>query len=140
MSGFKSLLIAFIVVGIFFISLIAFAITLEKDNDINNSILGDTQLNKSYQKVYNIMEDLQKDTQTKKEQFDKDSSSLAIGFFILESILSVGKGLFDTIGSLFSGISEMLYRFLPPIIIVVFSAIIIILGILGLWRLYKTGE
>jgi len=141
-QGFRSLVIAMVLAGLILFGLINFAIDTAEDNNANQTILENRQINQSYAGLKEDLEKLESQAQEQRKNFEEDTVSTGLGFFILTTIIGGGRVFTGLTIGIFNTITEPLSSVLgiPVAVLGVFSFILLITLMLLAWRLYKQGE
>jgi len=141
MTKFSSLLVTFIVIGLFTFCLITWGYLIQTNNGATETIINDTIISSAYTKIQGNLSELQSTAQSQRESFEKDEASTGIGELIFGSIRGTAKVFTSSVIS-FIGIIGTLPAILgvPSIVLGVITAIFIVLIILSIWRLVKIGE
>lgn len=140
--AFNKWFVGVILAGVFFYSLMSFAINLGNDNNAEMSILDNPTLNNSFNRIENNLSLYTTQTETQKGIFEDEDVQVSFGDLIFFGIISTGK----TISNMIVGVvGILLVPFLillsfPPIVLGSISTIVLGLIIFKAWRLYKTGE
>ncbi len=141
MVNFKGLIINVILLGVFVFALMVGANQFAISNDINNTLLENEAFSSSFDDINETLSDVQSKANQTRVKFETERTTLSAGFLLLETILDFGKtftavfvGMFNIIFTLFSEIG------IPPLILSIIMGILIIMLVLGAWRVYKAGE
>lgn len=143
MDNWKSLLITFALVGLFAIGLINYAVIMQVNNNVNNTILVDSPLSAFNNTIYGNLSSLQGNSnsyyqgvQNESAQAIPPSGALTLNsiFFSLPKFGSFLINLFISFFSLFN------YIGISPLISSVLMGILLITIILLFWRLVKWGS
>lgn len=149
MASFRSLLIAFLLVGLFLYAMINFGALLSSDNDLNQSILDDERVSRSFSNLNDTIrgtasekgqQTIANDTYAGFEEQEPEVSQN----ILFTAIVGVGK----TFRGALIGVYNIVFIFTTEtfglgndeIIIGVLTTIIIATIGLLLWRLYRGGE
>lgn len=141
MGSFKGLLVSVILAGLFFISLIMFGIQFSSDQGVVSPILQEKSLNDSFNSINDSLYDLQEKTDsnwnaTHKENPEESDQSLKL-FTIWSTIKSSGKIVKAVSTSMFSILASI---GIPPIVLGVLLAIIVLTLIFLGWKTIRSGE
>lgn len=139
--SFRDLFITFALIGLFVFAGISFIVTTQQDNDVENTILDDEIINRTYIKLETNLSDFESTTQTQKESFEEEIPERGFGSLIIFSIISVGQK--------FTGLIAIVYNVLiilpasilgiPKVVISILSSILIVSLVLLIWRVYRIG-
>lgn len=141
-EGFRNIVIAFLLVGLFMFSLISFGVELAADNEINQTILSHPTINSSYQKIESNLSTAASTASGQRANFETEIPTESFGSLLFYSIVSAGKvfgGMMASMYNLITGsFSEVLG--VSPIVLGTITAIILMSMVLLAWRVYKSGE
>jgi len=138
----KKLFISFAMVGLFVFAMMSFIVTTQQNNEMDETILSNPTLNKSYFNVNDSISDYKKDGQEQSLLQDEDDPLTEGGNLLFTSITGTGKIVKGMVGGVYNaliGIPSKLLG-LPAVVVSVFTGILAIMLLLGAWRLYKAGE
>ena len=140
--SFQKTFIGFALVGLFAFAIISFGVGMANDNNSNDSILDDSSINKMNSTLGSSLSGFRSLSQGQRENFESEIPTSGFGVLIIFAIISAGK--------VFTGMVLGIWNILllpfksaigiSPIVLGVFSSILVIVIILGAWRLYKAGE
>ena len=140
-TSFRETFITFALIGIFIFAGISFIVTTQRDNNVDETILEDEIINRTYSKLETNLSDFESATQTQKESFEEEIPERGFGSLIIFSIISVGQK--------FTGLIAVVYNIMiilpasilgiPKVVISVLSSILIVSLILLVWRVYRVG-
>lgn len=140
-KGFRELFIGFALLGLLFLALFQFAITMQSENNADEQLINNTVINQTYLNLEDTLGGMRDQAQTQRELFETENPTVGFGSLILFSVVSTGK--------IFTGITVGLFNILiampmsilglDPAVAGVLSTILILSIILGLWVLYKLG-
>lgn len=127
--------------GLFILAMILGYTNLTSDNNAQNLLLQDQQINGSYNQFFGNLTTLQTTANDSKSAFEKESPTFTAGFLLFGSIIDFVKKMTSSFIAIFVIFFDLLGTLLgiPPIVIGVLSAIVIIILIVLAWRKYKTG-
>ncbi len=140
-TSFRETFITFALIGLFIFASISFIVKTQQDNDVENTILEDEIINRTYSKLETNLSDFESTTQTQKESFEDEIPERGFGSLIIFSIISVGQK--------FTGLIAIVYNVMiilpasilgiPKVVISVLSSILIVSLVLLIWRVYRVG-
>lgn len=140
--GFKKLWINYALIGLFVFLMLAFIVQFQIDNSQPETILENPLINKTYQGLQTNLSTFGSASQGQRGTFEAETPTDSFGSLIIFAIVSSGK----IFSSMLVGVFNLLI-FLPasvlgisPVVVSVFSSILIISIIFLLWRVYKVGE
>ena len=141
MADFMELFSSFMLIGLAVLSMFAFGIGFQEENNAPDQFIDNSLMNSTYGNLRTQLGELRDESQAQKTLFESENPTSGFGTILLFSIVSSGKvfngmvvGVFNTIIKL-----PVVFLGLDPIIISVLSALLILTIIIGLWRLYKLG-
>ncbi len=137
----REVFVTFALIGIFVFAGISFIVQTQLDNDVENTILENKVINKTFTDFETDLSEFRTESQTQKDSFESEDPAPGFGSLIIFSIVGVGKT--------FSGMTLGVYNIfivlpasilgVPPIVIGVLTTILIISLILLAWRVYRVG-
>jgi len=140
--SFRKIFIAFALLGVFMFAFLNFGLDIARNNDVNQSILSDTQMNDSFNRLQANLSSYSAVSQGQRENFESELPTEGFGTLIIFAIISAGKvftsllvGIFNTIFFPLSNIIGV-----SPVILGVFASIFLLTIIFAAWRVYKSGE
>lgn len=141
MVKFEELFVNFALGTLLILSIFAFGIQLQADNNAQESIRDNTLLNSSFGQLQQDLGGMRDQAQTQRELFEQETPTTGFGSLILFSVVSSGKVFTGiTVGSFNVLVKLPMILFgVDPIVSSVLSAILGVLIILGLWFVYKLG-
>ena len=141
MSKFEKLFVNFMIIGLIVLGLLIFASILQEDNSITDKFIEHPILNDTYTTLNNSLVQFGGKSQAHKTLFESENPTSSFGSILLVSIVSGGKIFNGMILSVFNILIKLPVAFLDldPAIVSVFSTILILAIILGLWSIYKLG-
>lgn len=140
--GINKTFISFAIVGLFIVSMISFIVQTQINNDVEETLLDNPFLNKTYIDLGSTLGDFKDTSQTQNEVQDNDNPLTEGGSLLFVSITKTGKVVKGMISGVYNVIIVLPATFfgLPEIVITVLSSILVITLIFSAWRLYKAGE
>ena len=146
-TGFKSLLIAFLLVSLFFYAIMSFSINLSLLNNANQSLLDEGDVNKTFGRLRSNLsaaDDTSKGQQTVLESGEEE---IGVGELLTKSI----KGVLTTFSGTISMFFNVILGFISgrlglktldaeSVILGTIGAILTISLIFYFWRLIKVGD
>lgn len=141
MATFYDTFVKFMFVGLMIISIFAFIVSFQNENNAGNKIMDNEVMNDTYFSLDEDLTSFQDQSQTQKTLFESETPTGGFGTILLFSILSVGKVFNGMIVGIFNTLIKLPVVFLGLDIVVVsiLSTLIIITILLGLWTVYKLG-
>jgi hypothetical protein len=123
------------------LSLFAFTITVQTENNTDIKLTEDKYINSVYEQLNRDLGNFSKTSQQQREVFESDNPGNNFGYLIFYSIISAGKVFTGMTIGLFNLLINLPVRYLgiSPVIVSIFSTILIITVIIGLWIIYKVG-
>jgi len=139
----RSLIISALLIGLFMYAMISFGAQLAIDNEANQSILDHDSINDSFRGLDTQLGNAQDQAQSQRVGFEgeniEDERSDSLLFLSIVSAARVFTSMLINIYNLTFGLASETLG-INPVIIGVFSAILLIVLLLMAWRLIKTGE
>ena len=146
-DGLKTLIISFLLVGLFMYALISFGTQFQTDMGANQTILNDTDSNLSGT-YYDLNESLvgsQSTGESARESFESEEAKAEFGSLTFKSIVGIGKSFTGTMVTFFKIIFSSIKTifglsssFLA--VISTLSAIFLVTIIFFAWRAYRAGS
>ena len=141
MVKFIELFTNFTLVGLVVLSMFAFGVFFQEENNIDDQFIENQLMNETYSNLKSSLGDLSKESQDQKTLFESENPTGGFGTILLFSIVSTGKIFNGMIMGIFNTLIRLPVTFLglDPIILSVLGALLILTIITGLWVLYKLG-
>lgn len=141
MSEFREYIISFLIIGLFSISLIMFAIGTSIDNEADNSIANDPRISTIYNSLNATLESSRATSDSIKTSFETENPFVGFGSLLFFSIIGAFKTINIIIISIFTTLSVFIIDVIGinPIVFSVISAGLLITLVLLGWRLYRQG-
>lgn len=140
-TSFREVFVTFALIGVFVFAGISFIVTTQLDNDVENTILENEVINKTYTNLETDLGDFGSETQTQKESFESEIPERGFGSLIIFAIIGVGQrftGMITGVYNIFIVLPASILG-ISPVVIGVLSAMLMVSLILLVWRLYRTG-
>ena len=141
MAKFEGTFVSFALGTLLILSIFAFGMTLQSDNNGTEIIKQNTLLNSSFNQLQSDLGGMRSVAQTQRESFESETPTAGFGSLILFSIVSSGKVFTGVIIGSFNVLIKlpMVFFGIDPIVSSVLLTILIVMFLLGLWSLYKLG-
>jgi len=141
MAKFYDLFMNFMLVGLVVLSMFAFSVFFQEENNVQNKFIENSLMNNTYYKLKTDLGDLRDKSQAQKTLFESENPTGGFGTILLFSIVSTGKVFNGMIVGVFNTLIKLPIVFLglDPIIVSVLSTMLILTIIIGLWIIYKSG-
>lgn len=149
MMEMRKIVTSFILVALFIIAIIGFAVNVAEDNNAENVVTEDSRVSTMYENVQDALDSGQ-ETSSKSGQpmLNSSDSSFteATADFLISSIKAVALGAFGTVNTIFGSVASPLINMLGlpkevrPVIVTVISSIFMFTMVLLIWKLYKQGD
>ena len=141
-TSFRELFITFALIGLFVFAAISFIVTTQRDNNVNQTILEDDVINRTYARLETNLSEFRTTAQTQKESFEEEIPERGFGSLLIFSIVSVGQKFTGLVAAVYNIIIVLPASILgiPKVVISVLSSILIISLILLAWRVYRLGS
>ena len=139
---FKDLIITALLVGLFIFAVISFGVQLSKNNNANMSILNNPSINKSFVSITSELEEAEDTAESGRVGLWSGIPILEEVGIVLDSIVSVGQVFSGMVIGVFGITFELITTTLgiPPIVLGVITAIILISIVLLAWSVFKAGK
>ena len=141
MAKFYEVFINFMFIGLVILSLFAFSMFFQSENNADEPFMENTLMNETYNTLYGDLNSLRDQGQAQKTLFESENPTGGFGTILLFSIVSSGKvfngmviGIFNTIIKL-----PVVILGIDPVLVSVVSVMLILTIIIGLWIMYKLG-
>ena len=141
MVKFYDLFINMMYVGLVILSMFAFGVSFQEENNVDNQFIENSLMNDTYFNLTKNLGGLSDKSQAQKTLFESENPTGGFGTILLFSIVSTGKvfngmvvGVFNTIIKL-----PVVFLGLDSTIVSVISTMLILTIIIGLWIVYKLG-
>lgn len=144
-QGFRSVLIAFVLVGLFTICMITAGINLANQSNLNQSVGNDSTMGGLYSDLSTKLNETQAESEEQKKGFIQDLNDVGLIGAAFLYLGAIGRAIIS-FGSMFVIISGFIITvfgevLIPSAIVIgVIGGIILITLVLYGWRLLKTGE
>jgi hypothetical protein len=141
MAKLEQIFIGFALVGLFIFAMISFGVQLQQDNNVTEGIIENDVINKTYSDLSSELGSSKGSMSEGMGKFENETASTGTISLIFHTIPTIGK----TIRGIVTGVFGILVRLparvlgINEIVIGVLEAILLVLLIVGLWRLYKVG-
>lgn len=141
MANFYEYFIKWALVGLVFVSLFAWIIGVQDENDASEKIVNERLINNTFSGIRSDLISYREDAQTQKGLFETETPTQGFGSILLYSVVSAGKVFNGMTIGLFNSMIQLpvVYLGLDPVTASVISIIIIVTIIITLWILYKLG-
>lgn len=139
-DGFKDYIIKLLLAGLFITSLVTFGVSFTMDQGKSADVIDDGHL--SLDELEQEINDTSDDAEAWAEAFRSDSVFVQLGAVIMFSIWGVMKLIWTSVVSLFTLILDSASTVLgvPPIVLGVLTAILLVSLIFAGWRVIKRGD
>ena len=140
--SFLTLVTVALVLGVFIVATISFGSQMATDNNSSMSITNDPEINASYQDFTQQLRNASTNITSSKGTFFSDIPVFSGIVATITVIFGVVPGFFDLMIGSYSLVGDLIQTKLgvPKIILNMFTAIIMFVGILLAWRVYKAGS
>ncbi len=141
MAKFETTFVNYALGALILISLFAFIVTIQEDNNVSDGIIEVEIINTTFSQLKTDLGASRDLSQNQLELFQKEEPTIGFGSLILFSVVSSGKVFTGIIIGTFNLLIKlpMVIFGIDPVISSILSTILIIGFILGLWILYKLG-
>lgn len=141
MVKFDGLMINFMLIGLVVLGIFAFGINFQNENEVNDKFIDDDLMNVTFSNLESDLEGLRDTSQDQRSLFESEKPTEGIGTILLFSIVKAGQ----VFNNMIVGVFNLLIRLPVSVLGVsesvasVLSTVVIVLGMLGLWSIYKLG-
>lgn len=141
MAKFYDLFLNFMLLGLIVFSLLAFAVSLQSETNLENQFIDNSLMNDTYSTLRTDLEGLRSSSQSQKTLFESENPTVGFGTILLFSIVSSGKVFNGMMIGVFNLLIKLPVVFLglDPVVVSVISTMLILTIIIGLWIIYKLG-
>ncbi len=145
MGEFRGLIIAVLLAGLFTFAIINFGIFLAVSHG-SGTIMENEIINRTYTRLQSDLGDVQGKTEVQRESWFKNIPVVGEISVILETIVSVGKGMTEVVRGMFSLLAELVSVTIgigeesAKVVVGVFTAIMLLSLILLAWSVYRSGK
>ena len=141
MVKFVELFMNWMLIGIVIVSILAFGVFFQEDNNVEDKFIDNSLMNETYNSLRTDLGGLRDTGQAQKTIFESENPTSGIGSILLFSIVSSGKVFNGMIIGVFNTIIKLptVILGIDPIIISVIGTMLILVIIMGLWIVYKLG-
>lgn len=140
--SFREIIINFALIGVFMLALITFGVQMTSDNSANNSLLENPFINSTFNNLQTDLSTFQSNAQGQRENYEAEEPASGFGTLIIFGIIGFAKvftGIIIGISNILFGAASGILG-IDPIVIGVFTSILLITLIIYGWRLAKTGD
>lgn len=138
---FGDLFFVFSLIGLLIFSMISFGAVLQQENDVEDTILNDARINKSYVDLSSDLSTFSNKSGIQKDSFESDTPTAGFGSLLLFTIISGAKVFTGMILGIYNVIIVLPASILgvSEIVISVLTSLLLVSLILSAWLLYKLG-
>lgn len=142
MAELRQYFIGFMVLGLFSIALIMFALGIQVNNNVSNSLYNDSRVSSAFLNLSASLDDASITTNKIKDKFQTDSGVTGLLGLVFYSIVDGAKLLLSMTVGVFVIIATLIIDVIGinPIVFTVISISLLISLILLSWRLYRLGQ
>lgn len=139
--AFRDYLIGALLVALFAVALISFAIQTGYDNNSVNNILNDPTINSTYTSLNNSLNSYQALAEAQRNASVSENPIIGYGTLILYTVVTIPQKFTSIVVNLYNLVLSFLSINLgiPPIASTVIIVIVIITVIFGLFRIWRLG-
>ncbi len=141
-TSFREVFITFSLIGLFVLATLSFGIKLQQDNSVSDTILNNSQINRTLDRLQSNLTDVSNQTQQQRQNFESEIPERGFGSLLIFSIVSVSQKFTATIIGVYNILIVLPASILgiPPEVIGVLGSILIVSLILLAWRVYRVGS
>lgn len=134
--------VSFAMAGLFVMALVSFIVITQTNNDMDETILSNPILNKTYVDLGDELDTYKEDGEEQSLLQDEDDPLTEGGNLLFTSITGSGKVIKGMISGVYNSVVTIPAGILgvPKTVVGVLTGVLAILILLGAWRLYKAGE
>ena len=139
--SFREVFVTFALIGVFVFAGISFIVQTQVDNDVENTILENEVINKTFTDFETDLGNFGPNTTEQKGSFDSEIPERGFGSLIIFAIIGVGQrftGMVIGVYNIFIVLPASILG-LPPVVISVLGSILTVSLILLAWRVYRAG-
>lgn len=141
-ASFRQTFVTWGLIGLLVFATLSFIIVLQQENDVTDTILGNTVINNTFSTLQENLTSSESETQTQRESFESEIPERGFGSLLIFSIVSVGQRFTAIVISTYNILIVLPASILgiPEIVLNVLSSILIVTLILLVWRVYRVGS
>lgn len=140
-TSFKEIFTTFALIGLLIFATISFIVTTQRNNNVDETILENPVINKTYTRLESNLSEFGSQTQLQREAFESEIPERGFGSLIIFSIVSIGQkfvGLIVGVYNIMIVIPSSILG-IPKVVTSILTAILIVTLILLIWRVYRAG-
>lgn len=136
---FKKLFVSFALLGLVIFGMLSFTIIFQNDNNANENILEDDIINSTYYTLYGNLSNAETSSKEQNIIFGNVTPTESYGEVQVDSVVSPTKAFKSIILGIYNVLIKLPTQLLgvPPIVMAMISAILIMLLIIGIWAIWK---
>lgn len=141
-TSFREMWTTFIIVGVLMFSMISFIVISQQNNGVDDTILENSLINKTFSNLGQNLTILENNTQTQRQNFESEIPERGFGSLIIFSIVGITQkftGLLIGIYNIFIVLPSSILGISPVVTSAISSILIVSLVLLG-WRVYRIGS
>lgn len=141
-ASFRKTFMTWGLIGILVFATLSFIIVLQQNNEVTDTILENTVINKTFSSLEQNLTASESETQTQRESFESEIPERGFGSLLIFSIVSVGQKFTAIIVSTYNILIVLPISILgfPEIVSNILSSILIVTLLLLVWRVYRVGS
>lgn len=141
MDNFREMVIAFVIIGIFFVALVGFSMQFEEDNNTNVSLIHNSRVNSSFVEIETNFTEFEDTASSQLNATQSDEITINADSLTISSIWGSITKFFSIIVVVSNLLLNMLFSWgISPVILSGFVIIIIITVIFLAWKTIRAGE
>ena len=140
-TSFRETFMTFALIGLLVFATIAFIVGTQRDNEVDNTILENEIINRTFTNLETSLGSFGSETQTQRETFESEIPERGFGSLIIFSIVSLAQksaGLLVAVYNIIIVLPASVIG-ISPIVFSVLSAIFLLTLMLLAWRVYRVG-
>lgn len=141
-TSFREQWIEFAVVGMFILAMISFIVVMQEKNDVDEGIITNPIINKTFIKLDQNLSNLRNKTETQRAAYESENPERGFGSLIIFSIVGVSKIFFGLMIGIYNIIIVLPASILglPEAIMATIEGILIVSMVLLGWALIRIGR
>lgn len=138
-TDFKKITINMMLASVFILAVFSFVIVTQQDNDVSYLITNDSIINDTYGDLYSQLDDAKGDANLSSSTFGTTTPTQSYGIVDVTSVVSPTRIFKSLILGTYNIMIQLPVKILgvPPIIVGVIDAVLILLVILGIWAIWR---
>ena len=142
MVNFQTLIVSFMLAGLFMVAMVGFGAGFATDHDLNNSITDNPAINRAFVNFSNEITGADSDASAQRQAFEEEVPQAGFGSLLLFSVIGAGKvftGIVVGFYNITIGLAASLLG-LPQALTATLTTLLMVAVIFLAWKLYRTGQ